>query len=1037
MIVPVLNNMEHKFKSTYFKTDKDQPKGPQARCHEWGDKNSHKFFVAIDAGPLHYEYSCYKDPSVFLETYVGVPEAERCFFEQIREDQACCEYYDIDWTLDQVSDENMIATMEQQVFAAFLNARNQYAPEYALSTQHCRVLSASNSNKVSLHIIIPTYVFENNNRHMKAFMLAFQGTWLTSLDSALLEHIDMGVYSKNRLMRILGSHKLKDPCRPLKRAEWHEPSIKAEDKEFLISYIGPDYIKVPCSWQDAAVVRAPSATRTRTRDPNKVIQSNMPKYIVDAVRAKFMQTPHATQFEMQCKQDRAMIFKLQRKCQGQCVICEREHSRDNAYLKLAISGAIFLHCHRSISLGVEVCKPDLALAIQIISQTPHKPLHADTVYNEQYLRHSMLGQGKFDPGKQPSLIIRCDTGGGKTVFTEALVKANKGCKFVAVTCRRTLGAMLQERLKFKSYQDVTGVIGCTNIVIQAESLYRLDMQHYSENTIVILDEISSLIKQMCSDKTMGNKHSLNLQFFEMLIQTASRVICLDADVTNAEVDIMKSIRSDFHVINNTFQQQKDDKVVLFDSKEVLIAKIQELLQARKRLWISTTMSAARTEALHNILAAAGYNGMCVTKNTPECEKLDIGKNINDIMTDLDYFIHTPTISVGIDYNIRDHVDYVVGIFNTHSEVDVETCIQMMRRVRHNKSKTYLVHADAATNNLPATAQEVKDWLCNQLKHVTGEIKGTPLLRLMFSHKKELVVPDDLYHRMYCHATAMKHLSMNNFRSRLIEKMTRAGCVVTGEEGSLPSCHPVITSLRQEEKAVASAAHQQIADADPIDEDEFYMLLERKDSDLSVAQKASIYKYKLMRVFDVKSHNVVTADWVKTYDNRHEKDVYRNLVALSASAGPSLKACLDKVQQDENILLEYSLRDATSAKALRELESSQFVKLECSVDILTACGFEATFATNEVSTEDLKERINTIWTDLESKMSQICTSLKKPRPIHNDWTFKNKLAFLCTVLNEVLGVKIVSVNKRRTRYHLKHYSQVGSASNSPLKTKTTP
>ncbi|KAF9973332.1 hypothetical protein BGZ73_003444 [Actinomortierella ambigua] len=142
--------MNHKFESTYFKFDSGQLQGPQARCHEQDDKNFHEFFA-----------------------YAGIPSNERCFFEQIREGQACNEYYDIDRTLEQATNENEIRRLEQQVFAAFLGVRNQHAPEYALDSAHCRVLSASNDKKVSLHIVIPTYAFENNNKHMKSFIQAF------------------------------------------------------------------------------------------------------------------------------------------------------------------------------------------------------------------------------------------------------------------------------------------------------------------------------------------------------------------------------------------------------------------------------------------------------------------------------------------------------------------------------------------------------------------------------------------------------------------------------------------------------------------------------------------------------------------------------------------------------------------------------------------------------------------------------------------------------------------------------------------------
>ncbi|KAF9535963.1 hypothetical protein EC957_001246, partial [Mortierella hygrophila] len=239
---------------------------------------------------------------------------------------------------------------------------------------------------ISLHIIIPTYVFENNHQYLDAFFLAFKDTWSSASDedSALLDHIDDKVYTRNRNMRILGSCKFEDRNRPLQRAQWHEPSMLAEDEEFLITNPGPDSIQVACSTRE--VVRAPSSSRSlrlgACRD--QVIQSSMPQQLVDTVKAKFLQTPQATQFEMHCKQDRAMIFRLDRKAKGHCIDCKKEHDRDNAYLSLARSGAIFFHCRRSRRpAGVEVCKRDFVLAVDIEAamalQTPRELTRADIV----------------------------------------------------------------------------------------------------------------------------------------------------------------------------------------------------------------------------------------------------------------------------------------------------------------------------------------------------------------------------------------------------------------------------------------------------------------------------------------------------------------------------------------------------------------------------------------------------------------------------------------------------------------------------------
>ncbi|KAF9309514.1 hypothetical protein BGZ91_007394, partial [Linnemannia elongata] len=396
----------------------------QGRCHEWSDTNCHEFFVAVD-GPFKNEYSSYKDSTKFLKAYDSVPEEERCFIEQIREGKACKE------------------------------ERNQHAPEFALDDEHCHILSASNSEKLSLHIAIPTYMFENNHQHLKAFFLAFQKFWCSALcddeDAALLKRIDEGVYSRNRIMRILGSRKFLEPSRPLMRAKWHDPSMLAEDEEFLITAIGPDSIKITSDLQEVAIERAPSTVTGKTRE---AIQSCLPKHIVGAVRAKFEKTPHAAQFfEMQCYADRPMDFELLRKVQGHCVVCEREHDRENAYLRLAESGAIYLKYYRSSSPGKEVYKRDFALTVKIEAamalQARHGLTHVDISDDARFLTHFHLAPPheplKLEHGKlvknfsqPPSLLIRCDTGGGKTVCTEKLIEVIKYSRFFAITCRRTL-----------------------------------------------------------------------------------------------------------------------------------------------------------------------------------------------------------------------------------------------------------------------------------------------------------------------------------------------------------------------------------------------------------------------------------------------------------------------------------------------------------------------------------------------------------------------------------------------------------------------
>ncbi|KAG0061248.1 hypothetical protein BGZ89_011621 [Linnemannia elongata] len=160
----------------------------------------------------------------------------------------------------------------------------------------------------------------------------------------------------------------------------------AEDEEFLITAIGPDSIKITSDLQEVAVERAPSTVARKTRE---AIQSCLPKHIVGAVRAKFEKTPHAAQFfEMQCYADRPMDFELLSKVQGHCVVCEREHDRENAYLGLAESGAIYLNP------GKEVYKRDFALTVKIEAamalQARHGLTHVEISDDARFLTHFHL-----------------------------------------------------------------------------------------------------------------------------------------------------------------------------------------------------------------------------------------------------------------------------------------------------------------------------------------------------------------------------------------------------------------------------------------------------------------------------------------------------------------------------------------------------------------------------------------------------------------------------------------------------------------------
>ncbi|KAF9345354.1 hypothetical protein BGX26_003248 [Mortierella sp. AD094] len=127
----------------------------------------------------------------------------------------------------------------------------------------------------------------------------------------------------------------------------------------------------------------------------------------------------------------------------------------------------------------------------------------------------------------------------------------------------------------------------------------------------------------------------------------------------------------------------------------------------------------------------------------------------------------------VDFNVENKVDYVVGYFNTYSGVDAESCIQMLRRARYPKEKTYLVHMNDRFSNLPVESKDIEDWLCDQDRMIRDGPKDAEHLDVKI----------------------MQNLSKNDFVGRFISFIKEAGGKIQGID-EIESDHDIV-SLTQD------------------------------------------------------------------------------------------------------------------------------------------------------------------------------------------------------------------------------------------------
>ncbi|KAF9100904.1 hypothetical protein BGX27_000193 [Mortierella sp. AM989] len=675
----------------------DTQKGPQAQCFESADENQRIFFVAkqylYENQPI-YSYESHKTIHHFLDNYAGVAQEKRTYFELIRESRPCLEYYDIEWTLSDTAPEQQ----EEAIFNKLVELRNLFAPECPVETNQCRVTSSSfiPKSKGSMHVVVfSNYAFHNNHIDQDAFMKAFKKycespeivcqetnteSDFNEAATVVKESVDWRVYTRNRTMRCLDSTKCKAPERPFVKATWHEPSMGSPANEFYITNVMPHVNLIDLD----SIARVPKDRqygRPLGRKYTALSKSHLSASVDLFNKSPLLKTVEAAmgifQTSKKCRikqaknknidgnDDNTMLGHWTTKCSSMAEQFDAISTSQNAE-----TGGIIVNLRRiqPDTLSLEVGNLPYSGRIQLRDTLVTKQeidFDSHEEYSEKYLRYCRVNS---------SLIIRSPTGSG--------------------------GKLIQKN----------------RVVVQAESMWRLDQDYYKDRrdkVVFIMDEFCSLIEQFTSSKTMGNHHQACVAKFGLFQSLAHKVIALDADFTNSDVELLKERRDDFYIIHNKYSVHSGDTVIFHETETMLQDEMLKVLEkGNVKMWILSTHSAEHTEAIHTYLEGKGYHGKCMTANTLDSDKRLIIRDIKTILDDNDYFISTPVVSVGVDYNIPDTVDYVVGFFNTQSGVTVETCRQMLRRPRHVKTHNYLIHMGDKFNDLPTTTSDVTEWLCS-------------------------------------------------------------------------------------------------------------------------------------------------------------------------------------------------------------------------------------------------------------------------------------------------------------------------------------
>lgn len=286
----------------------------------------------------------------------------------------------------------------------------------------------------------------------------------------------------------------------------------------------------------------------------------------------------------------------------------------------------------------------------------------------------------------PHLLLRSRMGTGKTTAAIVAITQIKPSSALIITPRQTLasssmGVYRPALPRLVHYQESARAEDEPYLVCQLESLWQVGRAY----EMVILDESESILAQF-SSPTVDRFDDVTDNFVRV-IQGASRTLWMDAFL--ADRSIMTCLRlvgdpAKMRYTENTYQStHRVAKLVGRGNgaRASIKSTLQMLANAGQKAVFVSASCLLLNEAKHLMPEPR----LTITSHTGDRTKKKLS-NANELFSAYHNIAFTGSLTVGVNFDVRDHFDVLVMYFSAASAV-VRDMMQGSMRVRHLKQDT--------------------------------------------------------------------------------------------------------------------------------------------------------------------------------------------------------------------------------------------------------------------------------------------------------------------------------------------------------------
>lgn len=655
------------------------------------------------------------------------------------------------------------------------------------------------------------------------------------------------------------------------------------------------------------------------------------------------------------------------------------------------------------------------------------PLGYKNIYDENALRPFELAR---------TLVVRAAMKMGKTKALRTFVDTYFASKLRRdviryVSFRQTFSGNIKEKFAdFTLYSDVAGTLSQDRLIIQVESLHRVEVG-IEPPDLLILDECESIFEQFDS----GLLRSFNESFakFQYLLKYSKHVICMDAGVSDRTFRILSEIRGgegmSYHA--NIHQNAIGDKYYITAQKDRWFGILYTSLTANERIAVSIS-SLAEGRAIEAGIKKKFPDKVVklYSSETLQSEKREHFADVNTYWSQCDVLMYTPTVSAGVSFELK-HFNRCFGYF-TDQSCPVETCMQMIGRIRDVSTREYIIFLAATGAALPVDIDEIRASVYQRRENLLKTFDETGL-RVEYGAGGEVRYHLSAYFTIWLENARVRNLSKNAFIRRFVHVISRAGAsmyhldeVTFGQkcEMGTEEITALCTAHTGEKASITDNMCREIATARDIDDDEAEIIRShvRAQTDITKEQQRSYEKYLLRTTYHFTGE--ITSAFVKTYRDPKARRMFRNLLRIRADPDP-MRAVM-KIQDEERAVYNYTMQGAESAQYSDLGRRYVFDQHRYAIGMLQLFGWknleDRSYQHTAMLAETLHQRERAYWDVIEAACREF--QLRIPSRIEARVNRENDAAFIgvlvrpvSKILKVMYGVTIITRPKDPDMWYL--------------------